>query len=128
MTTGPQLASCVCSALRVKCAGAPLKVSLCHCHACQKRTGTPFGIAAFYPEAAVTIEGPSQAYTRSAESGFEVTSHFCPTCGSTVFWRPSRMPDLIAVAPGAFADPGFPAPSQEVYTECRHGWIKPLDS
>jgi hypothetical protein len=33
------------------------------------------------------------------------------------------MPDLIAVAVGAFADPSFPAPSQAVWDERRHHWV-----
>lgn len=121
-------ASCVCGAVQVRCSGLPRKVSLCHCPACQKRTGVPFGIAAFYPVDDVQIAGTTRAHTRPSDSGHTVTSHFCPACGSTVFWYPARMPDLVAVAPGAFADPDFPAPSQEVYTQCRHAWVKPLES
>ena len=33
------------------------------------------------------------------------------------------MTQRIAVASGAFADPGFPAPTQAVYREHRHGWL-----
>ncbi len=32
------------------------------------------------------------------------------------------MPDLIAVAVGAFGDPGFPAPRHSVYESRRHPW------
>jgi hypothetical protein len=32
-----------------------------------------------------------------------VTFHFCPNCGSSVFWEPSRIPEAIAVAVGCFA-------------------------
>jgi hypothetical protein len=39
------------------------------------------------------------------------------------------MPDLIAVAVGAFADPAFPSPSQQVYQETRHPWVSfPTDA
>lgn len=61
---------------------------------------------------------------RPADSGFDVAFHFCPDCGSTVFWEPRRMPDMIAVAVGAFADPTFPPPSLEVYKQRRHPWVK----
>ena len=43
-----------------------------------------------------------------------MTFHFCPECGSTLFWEPERMPPLIGVAVGAFADPSFPQPEQSV--------------
>lgn len=116
-------ASCACGALRVFCEGEPRKVSLCHCLACQRRTGSTFGIAAFFDRASVRAEGRSRAYARPSDSGHPVRFHFCTGCGSTVFWEPQRMPGLIAVAVGAFADPGFPAPSQAVYGEHRHPWV-----
>lgn len=99
-------------------------MSLCHCLACQRRTGSPYGIAAFFDRADVAVGGTGTRYVRPSDSGFPVTFHFCPTCGSTVYWEPERRPDWIAVAVGAFADPGFPAPTQAVYAEHRHPWVK----
>jgi hypothetical protein len=49
-------------------------------------------------------------FARSSDDGKAVAFRFCPVCGSTVYWEAERRPDLIAVAVGAFADPGFPAP------------------
>ncbi|MFX4220944.1 MAG: GFA family protein [Thalassobaculum sp.] len=65
----------------------------------------------------------SREYRRRSDSGHDVENHFCPTCGSTVFWFAHRMPDLIAVAPGAFADPHFPKPVKAVYGQYRHDWV-----
>lgn len=101
-------------------------MSLCHCLACQKRTGAPFGIAAFFSRESVVIIGPYESYERLSDAGFLLIFHFCAKCGSTVFWEPSRMPDLIAVGVGAFADPSFPKPEKEVYVESRHRWVTPL--
>jgi len=116
-------AASACGQLQVTCRGAPQKVSLCHCLDCQRRTGSAFGIAAFYPREAVAAEGRASRYRRSADSGFAITFHFCPDCGATVFWEPERKPEAVAVAVGAFADPGFPAPTQAVWEERRHPWV-----
>jgi hypothetical protein len=105
-----------------------LLISLCHCLDCQKRTGSTYGIAAFFAREHVQIEGNSQTFRRDADSGFAVNFHFCPRCGSTVFWKPERKPDAIAIAVGAFADPAFPPPSQSVYNGRRHAWVAPLSS
>jgi hypothetical protein len=59
----------------------------------------------------------------AAGVGKLVTFHFCPECGSTVFWEPERMPNLIGVAVGAFGDPSFPQPEQSVFTTSKHAWI-----
>jgi hypothetical protein len=117
-------AACACGSLRVICAAEPRKVSLCHCLACQRRTGSAYGIAAFFSREDVRVDGPSKCYTRQSDNGFPVRFQFCPDCGSTVFWEPQRMPEVIAVGVGSFADPDFPAPTQAAYAEYRHRWVK----
>jgi hypothetical protein len=44
-------------------------------------------------------------------------------CGSTLYWTIDTMPDVVAVAVGAFADPTFPAPRVSVYEARRHPWV-----
>ena len=112
-------ATCSCRKLRVTCAGDPIKISMCHCLECQRRTGSTYGIAAFFARKDVEANGDFRTYRRGSDSGFAVNLHFCPDCGSTVFWEPERRPDAIAIAVGSFADPTFPAPSQSVYNELR---------
>jgi hypothetical protein len=124
MTT--RTATCACRNLRVTCAGDPIKISLCHCLDCQRRTGSTYGIAAFFARKDVVANGDFRTYKRGSDSGSAVSFHFCPDCGSTVFWEPERLPDAIAVAVGSFADPTFPAPSQSVYDQRRHPWVPSL--
>lgn len=116
-------AQCACGQLAVLCHGTPVKVSVCHCTDCQRRTGAPFGVAAFFPDTAVSSSGDTKVYGRLADNGHDVVHHFCPHCGSTVFWKPSRMPGMTAVATGAFADPTFDAPAQQVFLSTRHHWL-----
>ena len=86
-------------------------------------TGSAFGIAAFFGRTSVSVKGESSSYTRESDSGFDITFHFCPNCGSSVFWEPSRKPEFVAIAVGAFADPEFPAPTQSVHEEHQHLWL-----
>ena len=115
-------ASCSCGQLRLACEGEPVRLSMCHCLACQRRTGSVFGVQARFPSGQVTIEGRATEFSRVADSGHRVAFHFCPLCGSTVYWRLDGAPGVIAVAVGAFADPGFPQPTHSVYESCRHPW------
>ncbi len=97
---------------------------MCHCRECQRRTGSPFSVAVFYERSAVSVtHGTSLQFKRGSASGYTVTFHFCGRCGSNVYWEPARMADLIGVAVGAFADPGFPRPAQSVWTKDKHDWI-----
>jgi hypothetical protein len=116
-------ARCHCGDLRLVCEGEPTKVSLCHCQDCQRRSGSAFSIAAFFPREAVTALGAWRAFTRDSASGKPVTFHFCPRCGANLYWTPERMPQLIGVAAGAFADPAFPAPQQSVWNRDRQAWV-----
>jgi hypothetical protein len=118
-----RVATCACGQLSARCTGEPALVSLCHCRDCQKRTGSAFGIAAFFARANVATGGQARAYTRTSDSGYDVTFHFCRNCGGTVFWEPRRKPDMVAVAVGSFADPSFPPPTQAVYDQHRHPWV-----
>jgi hypothetical protein len=49
------------------------------------------------------------AELRSCDSG-GATYHFCPACGSTVYWELAIAPDFVGVAIGTFGDPTFPPP------------------
>ncbi|APR81615.1 Gfa-like protein [Minicystis rosea] len=95
---------------------------MCHCLACQKRTGSIFGAQARFPRDRVRITGRSTTYVRTADSGNRASFCFCPECGATVHYTPDQLPDMIIVPVGAFADPGFPAPTISVYEERRHAW------
>lgn len=121
MTT--RFASCSCGQLSAQVSGEYVRNSVCHCLACQRRTGSPFGQQARYPRANVTITGASTAYTRSGDNGPGATFHFCPQCGATVYWESKAFPEHLGIPVGAFADPGFPAPTVSVYETRKHGWV-----
>ena len=117
------IASCHCGALRLICTGEPRKVSMCHCRDCQRRSGSAFSVAIFYLREQVRVEGETHCFERESASGHPVRFQFCPRCGSNLFWEPARLPQLIGVALGGFANPGFVAPTQSVFTGQRHHWV-----
>ena len=117
-------AACQCGQLVIRCSGEPAGVSLCHCLDCQRRTGSAFGIAAFFAKGQATIvRGSAAQFRRGSDSGSAVTFHFCGVCGSTIWWEPERLPSMIGVAVGAFADPDFPAPVQATWDKRQHRWL-----
>ena len=120
-----RLASCSCGQLTAQVAGEPVRVSICHCLACQRRTGSVFGQQARFPRENVTIAGASTAYVRVGDEGSRITFHFCPDCGSTVYYEPEGLEAFVAIPVGAFADPGFPGPAFSVYELRKHSWVVP---
>jgi hypothetical protein len=114
---------CSCGQLAVVCAGDPVRVSICHCAACQRRTGSAFGVQARFARDQVRLEGTASRWERVGDAGTRAVFAFCPTCGSTVWWELGGMPAFVAVAVGAFADRDFPAPTVSVYEDRRHDWV-----
>ncbi len=114
-------ASCSCGQLRLVARGEPVRVSMCHCLACQRRTGSTYGAQARFATADVTITGESTEYVRIGDEGGAGHFHFCPRCGATVYYWFDD--EFRAVPIGAFADPAFPPPRVSVYEERRHPWV-----
>lgn len=121
-----RVATCRCGQLRAICLGEPMRVSVCHCLECQKRTGSTFSVQARWPEDRVELTGEAARWSRTGDSGSRSTYAFCPTCGSTVAYASENIPGLTAVPVGAFADPGFPPPRYSVHEERKHDWVAVL--
>jgi len=94
--------------------------------------GSVFSVQARLPIDHVMIEGKSTTWTfptdsgkpakfRSCDSG-GATYHFCPECGSTVYWEYSEFPDIFGAAVGGFTDPTFPPPMISGFEEYGRAW------
>jgi hypothetical protein len=117
-------ASCQCGKLTADVAdGAEAMTIACHCRDCQRRTGSPFGTIAYFPAGAVRVSGEALEFTRPTDAGNHFTTGFCPECGSTIYAKASRMPEITGVPVGAFADPSFAPPIRSVYEQSKHGWM-----
>jgi hypothetical protein len=118
-----RVASCCCGQLSVTVTEEPIRVSICHCLACQRRTGSVFGAQARFRADAVEVKGRSQKYLRVGDEGHRIAFHFCPDCGATVHYQIEGLEGKIVIPVGAFADPAFPAPTVSVYESRKHAWV-----
>lgn len=115
--------ACQCGRIRIAASAEPLTVSMCHCQDCQRRTGSSYSVHGYFPRDSVRIEGSPKSYSRKGDSGAYVTFHFCPDCGSTIFWEAEATPDRIGIPAGLFADPDFPKPTVSIFTPHKHRWL-----
>ena len=121
-------ASCRCGQLKAIVTGEPVRVSICHCLNCQKRSGSAFAVQARWPKTQVTIEGQSGIFVKVADSGNRGFFHFCPECGSDVHYEidgrfDAKFNGLIAIPLGAFDDPYFLTPKFSVWEGRKHDWV-----
>ena len=119
-------AACHCGQLRLEVSGDPFAVSICTCIACQRRTGSAFGMQAGFKADQVHVSGRYSDFSRISDEADlkENVFHFCPDCGSQVFYTEPAEPDLIVVSVGSFADPSFPPPTESGYDFRRHPWVE----
>jgi hypothetical protein len=115
-------AACSCGQLRLQVDGEPRGVGVCHCLACQRRTGSVFAALASFA-APFEVFGNATEYLRVGDQGAKFLFRFCPVCGTTVFHTEVGRDESVSVAVGAFADPQFPVPEVSVYDCRRHPWV-----
>lgn len=121
MTT--RTATCRCGQFKAECEGEPVRVSVCHCLECQKRSGSAFATQARWPDEKVKLTGQFKTWQRVADSGHVATYRFCPDCGSTLAYVIEGWPGVTAIPVGAFADSDFPQPRFSVYEHRQHAWV-----
>ena len=118
-------ASCRCGQLTASVSGEPVRVSVCHCLNCKKRSGSAFAAQVRFPDDRVMIEGQSKSHRMTADSGNTATFHFCPDCGSDVYYvNDGKFDGLVAIPLGAFDDPYAFAPAFSVWEKRKHHWVE----
>ena len=116
-------ASCSCGQLEIEVEGEPRGVGVCHCLACQRRTGSVFAALAGFA-APYKVTGKATEYVRVGDQGATFRFRFCPGCGTNLFHTEEGYEDRsVSVAVGGFADPGFPRPQDSVDDHRRHPWV-----
>ncbi len=114
---------CTCGRVTVRIDGEPARISMCHCTACQKRSGSAFAAQIRFSASDVEVEGNTTTYTRVADSGGRAHFQFCPTCATVICYQIHADPNIVAVPLGLFADPELPAPGFSVYEARKHPWV-----
>lgn len=120
-----RLARCACGQASITVAGNPEMHGLCHCTNCKRRTGSAFGVSAYFAKTRVLDQqGTTSVYAfHHAALSHDQQRHFCPQCGTTLFWYLSSMPKLIGVAGGCFADAGLPEPAYSTSHQKIENWL-----
>ena len=116
---------CLCGRVRYRVLGNPNRAGVCHCTSCKRRTGSAFGISAYFDEASVQITSDVlKTYEyRSDESNRWIKTEFCPTCGTTVTWTLEARPGVRGIAAGTFDDPNWIKPELHAWTRSALNWM-----
>lgn len=89
----PLTGGCVCGQLRYALTGAPLLAYACHCHNCQKRSGSAFALQVVIRRADLEVTGKVEAQRRADVEGRELEHSFCPECRGRIWVHNLAAPD-----------------------------------
>ena len=116
---------CACGAVRYEVRGEPQICQICHCRFCQRRTGSAFGMVAYFDERNVSIllGGLTEREHRSDETGRWLRMQFCPQCGTTVTHTVQIRPGLRAISVGTLDDPEWPRIQRHIWVQSKRSWV-----
>jgi len=107
MVTG----GCHCRAVRFSVSGESTHSSVCHCESCRRTTGGLMTAWVGFESKHLSVEGETRAYASSPG----VERHFCPQCGTSLFYfYEEAMPGKVDIPTATFDDPALYPPSKHV--------------
>jgi hypothetical protein len=116
---------CLCGHITYEYRGSVGPAGYCHCEDCRRCTGSAFGISVRFSLAEFHItSGDPKGFAKRADSGNELTRHFCPECGSPIFTSAPRHPDYVYVKAGSLDDPRVVEPVHQSWVESAVPWSR----
>lgn len=113
---------CHCGAIRYAVEGDALTHALCHCTDCRRHSGAPMVGWTMYPETSVKLTKGSPKIYRSSEHG---RRHFCPDCGTGIFYFNAQvLPGIIDVQSATYDEPAAIPARIHIQVADRISWMK----
>ena len=113
---------CHCGAIRYEVTGNALTHALCHCSDCRRSAGAPMvGWTMYRGDAVKVTKGAPKVYASSENA----RRHFCPDCGTGLFYVNEKMlPGIIDIQSGTYDDPNAVPPKAHIQVAERIGWME----
>lgn len=75
-------------------------------------------------DAVIILQGEPKQWSRVSESGRKVVCYFCDECGTRLFHKPDRNPQITNIKPGTLDDTSWLKPVGNLWTRSAQPWIK----
>lgn len=115
----PLEGGCECRYIRYRMVTKPLIVHCCHCHRCQRVSGSAFAMNAMIEANRIVHLGPQPELKKVSEGH---TLARCPKC-YLVVWSNYDGPLLRFVKVGTLDNPGHCPPDMHIYTASKQPWV-----
>ncbi|CAG8980617.1 hypothetical protein HYALB_00013159, partial [Hymenoscyphus albidus] len=92
---------CFCNQIRLQFTGEPKLHALCHCADCKKISGGDYSNNIVVTEDNFKLlSGTPKKISKKADTGKEITSHFCGGCGTTCYRTGESFPGQVILKAG----------------------------
>jgi hypothetical protein len=118
---------CACGAIRYTLTQAPMIVHACHCHDCQKQTGSAFVLNLWIERKFVAASGDAPVAFRvpPGSSGQPHDVFRCAACGTALWSKYHAAPgDTVLLRAGTLDDPAAITPDVHIFTRSKVPWLE----
>jgi hypothetical protein len=115
---------CLCGKVRYSADTDPVFVGVCHCHDCQRFTGSAFATVIGVPRAALRLTGALNTFTKAGSTGKPIHRRFCPECGSGIVDEADALPGVAMLNVGTLDDRSWVKPQSEIYCDSAQPWVQ----
>jgi hypothetical protein len=108
---------CLCGSVTYTAESDPLVTAICHCHNCQRQTGSTYSLVVAVPRDSVAISGSTLATfdTMTESTGTPSHRQFCSNCGSPLLTLADAAPEMAFIKAGTLDDNTKLTPTVEVH-------------
>lgn len=123
-------AICCCGQTSIQVEGDPTIHLVCHCDNCKKRTGSAFGISAYFTDTQIRGKCGTTEIYKIDTTETKQERYFCRFCGTTLYWKIYRFSGIpnpasfIGIAGGCFVDNPLPAPTLTANNNGKYSWLE----
>ncbi|VAW73870.1 hypothetical protein MNBD_GAMMA10-2958 [hydrothermal vent metagenome] len=122
-------ATCCCEQATIKVEGDPKLHAVCHCSNCKKRTGSAFGVSAYFMDTQVISKGGDTEIYEINNEETQQKRYFCKHCGSTLYWKITKFDAIpgievmTGIAGGSFEEDSLPEPTMSASNKQKCTWV-----
>ena len=120
------LGSCLCGTVRFAIKGKFDSFYLCHCHHCQKDTGSAYAANLFSQSAKLVWHSGSNAVTSFTLPGTRHSKSFCKHCGSAL--PNTQVEGLLVVPAGCLDTETSMLPTAKIFSSRKAPWVVESES
>jgi hypothetical protein len=119
--------SCLCQGVKYQAEGPIVAVARCHCEQCRKASGSEFASNGSVPATSFHVLQGEELLEQFEWSPGEARV-FCRRCGSPLFKRSAKNPNMVRLRLGALDVEIDVKPTMHVFVSEKPGWSEITDA